>query len=706
MFKKSTKFLTLLLTVLLVLSSMSVLTVSAATSFSVTDGTTVVSTESNTATYTITNEKEAGWYKILVHSFGAATNQAKRTENGKSVQNYYEVTATIGDESWTDDGVVNTANTYLYPGSFYLEAGEEFTLTLTFNLSQGTDTKQTIKSIGFTKQEAMDISSTEATNIKATDYISADFRRMTGDGESTGFKPTGGTETDWVGKATYDAGDSVVYYVNVPEDTLYEVYTVTSGSNGTAGRFQLYVDGMNYTQSITGDSEAYITTATQTNYYHMYKKLLSNKVRLTAGAHIIKVAVASGSNAGYFGGIKLIPAEDKKVRILENTEFSFYHDMIPGQTAFGSTETSSTTSVSGITPSIGQVRAKSGAYGTYGMYVEDAGYYDISMTGGTRNATLGIYLDGEKLSNTKNYSVSGTLNYKTPYTVKVVELLYLTEGYHTLKFSITGAKNGEFMLYKWNAVRTATTTTLINPTATTEIPGNAKYKSVIASANAGMQNEEKTSPTTSGVYAGKESYGFVVTRSGNAFKYLVISEDTQKYTLSSVVSGTNTGAKIKITDESGTVLYNGTAGNNVNKSTDYYNTVRNKLGEITLKQGMSELTVECSGGAVFLHGLELTPADPHFTFTNGTTAVSDVVEGTMVLTVNLNGNDKDLVIFAIYEESGEFTVLKTAQTATIDGDIATATITGLELEDGKNYYAKAYVWDDVSYSGFVKTLGK
>ena len=76
----------------------------------------------------------------------------------------------------------------------------------------------------------------------------------------------------------------------------------------------------------------------------------------------------------------------------------------------------------------------------------------------------------------------------------------------------------------------------------------------------------------------------------------------------------------------------------------------------------------------------------------------------MVLNVDLNGNNKNLVIFAIYSENGEYAVMEYSQTATIEDGIATATINSITLDNSKNYYAKAFVWDTTSYYGFVETL--
>jgi len=98
---------------------------------------------------------------------------------------------------------------------------------------------------------------------------------------------------------------------------------------------------------------------------------------------------------------------------------------------------------------------------------------------------------------------------------------------------------------------------------------------------------------------------------------------------------------------------------------------------------------------------------PIITFTDGSDVEqADVVEGTMKLNVDLNGNAKDLVIFAIYSDDGEFAVLEYSQTATIENGIATATINTIELDDSKNYYAKAFVWDTTTYYGFTQTIGE
>ena len=101
-------------------------------------------------------------------------------------------------------------------------------------------------------------------------------------------------------------------------------------------------------------------------------------------------------------------------------------------------------------------------------------------------------------------------------------------------------------------------------------------------------------------------------------------------------------------------------------------------------------------------------SDPEITFKDGSGAeVNKVVEGTMELTVDLNGADYDLVLFAIYSTGTHpYVEMKYVETATLSDGVYKATITNIEIESDKDYYAKAFVWNTSDYLGICETISE
>ena len=116
-------------------------------------------------------------------------------------------------------------------------------------------------------------------------------------------------------------------------------------------------------------------------------------------------------------------------------------------------------------------------------------------------------------------------------------------------------------------------------------------------------------------------------------------------------------------------------------------------------------SVKTVNGKITVKGEPVT--GPVVTFTNGSGAtVDDVVAGTMNMSVAMNGDTSDLVMFAIYTMEGDYAVLKYQTNATIANGTATAQLQNIVVENGKNYYAKAFIWDAETFYGSVVTLGK
>ncbi len=533
MIKKSRKILTLLLASLLIMSSMCALTVSAATSFSVPSNGTVVTNDSNTASYTFTNTNETGWYELSV----TATPGSGNTSTSK----HFNLTATIGDASWMASWTINASKAYPTPGSYYLEKDTEYTLNLSFDLSQVTTAQYTVSAITFTKVEDIDVSAQNETLIPATKHLNF-----------SGYRRNNNTEAMWetYQSGTYSgtslrwaaalAGAYGIWRVNIPVDTYYDVYAIESSRSSPLGKFTLYVDDEPATDAVDGSAIGLSTTFSHTKM---------GTVRLSPGAHNLKVTI---SNFVYFAGIKLVP-----------------------QYSLSATDTT----------------------------IIDA----LSYTS----------LDGKLGTNYNGINASGILSGKD---------------------DIIGLKNDGAKVY-----------------------------------------------------------------------YEVSSPETQKYSIS-FVAGRPQTQTFKITNTA-TGEYIQTAFPD-NISTGSYNAAEHTMGELTLPQGISNISIEATTATqIFIFEIRLTPVvqqDPIFTFTDGNDdAVDDVVADTMKLNVDLNGNDdKDLVIFAIYRDNGEYAVLEYSEKARIENGIATATINIDSLADNVNYYAKAFVWDDVSYYGFVQTLDK
>lgn len=841
MVSKSRKILTLLLTVLLIMSSMSALTVSAeATTISVDAGDKEVTSESNTATYTFTNEKETGWYKLSVKSEGASTNDV----SGKLI---FKVTATIGDASWTAGYVINTGKHYPEPGAFYLENGVEYTLDLSYDFSQAAATKETITGITFTKQEGTELSSEEDSVISHKASMMSSYRL---NNREDALRSNSGTYNS--ASRTSDilpAGSGkAIFRVNAPATGMYDIYAIEGGRNANA-KFNLYVDDTKVTSSASGGAAAVPTSAKGLT---AFKDTKLGRAVIVAGSHNIKVEV-TGSDLIYFSGLKLVPVnnEVKTVGATGATEVGFFGDMLMGVSDINYSAASYTTyPEEGLSFTSGGYVSSGGAihYAAYPINVTEAGVYDISFIGGKYTVNVGIEVDGvahsftnyrtttPQMTNGTKALPTGASNHTAAFKDYVCSI-YLSEGIHQIKYNFS--TSGYF--YAWTIEADAPAATL-SATEATVFPMMSYWKHATADgAIIPSSDRVATSSTLSGVWAGKESDGYVAFRTGYKLYYDVVSAQEQTYSLSTIVSGVNSAA-MKITDyETGEVLYSGTAGG---KTPAYYNTEEDAAGEITLKQGRTTLEITSTGGAVFFHALKFTPViknivsagsaeimqgdgeetvsipvnfegkidnlaaltveiaydealsftgyaagnvvtgmtvpalgskpvrlvwvdttgeglevtagtlatlqfsvpkatakdynftvtvkraagsdevdfagtlltangkvtvkstAPIVTFTNGTTAVSDVTEGTMTLSVDLNGNDKNLVIFAIYSDNGECELLEYSKKATIENGIATAVINDIEIDSSANYYAKALVWDDVSYSGFVNTLGK
>jgi len=833
MIKKSRKILTLLLTVLLIMSSMSALTVSADdTSYVITDGTTVINSSNTTKSYTFTHSLETGYYTLKVGTTVPTVDNKMLT-----------IKATIGSDSWSGDHRFTSTSRTITTGTFYLTQGASYTVDLTCTLGPSQDV--TITELTFSKfTNIIELSTTAETKVSVLDYFNRKFRTGNTDRESSNYSwNTASDDTTVKSKAVLTANCFVINRVSVPQDTWYDVYSLAGTTSSYNPKLTLSVDGTDVVSSVA----ATVTGAlTKNAYTHL------GAIKLAAGTHDLKLLT---SGTMYLAGMKLVPCslnDEIVVSSSHSPEFSFYNDKLSGSFTDGDASYGPPSIAEGqnftLDGTDGYVSAASGDYATYLVNVTEAGMYDINFIGGQRQVTLNVLIDGvqpvKSLSSTylKGYGTTASVN--SNVVKATAATAYLTEGVHEIKFEFTNSTANWF--YKWMVEPTAAVTDL-STTAANEILAKStpyyNYTDASSEINA-------TSPTLSGVYAGNEANGYVITRSSKTYYYVVNSPVAQEYALSTITCYTNGNANVTITDvDTDEELYSGKIAD---PSESNYSSVKTDLGKISLKAGRTILKVQPRNNAQFLHAFILSPvvenkiiadidaeidqgtgyqevtvpikfegnltlgaiqvnvaydegveyvssaagscyeggtstiskagtespvkvswidmdaigvdfttgtyatltfnvpksvakdynftvsvikceeltgveeftniADtietvngkvtvkstaPIITFTDGSDVEqADVVEGTMKLNVDLNGNAKDLVIFAIYSDDGEFAVLEYSQTATIENGIATATINTIELDDSKNYYAKAFVWDTTTYYGFTQTIGE
>ncbi len=815
MIKKSRKILTLLLASLLIMSSMCALTVSAdgATSYEITDGTTVINSSNKTKSYTFTHSLETGYYTLKVGATVPSTDDGMLT-----------VKATIGSDSWSGDHRFTTTSRTITTGTFYLTQGESYTVELAGTF--GTSKDVTITKLTFSKfTNIVQLSTTEENEVSVLDYFNRKFRTGNADRESSSYSWAGEDATKGP-KAVLSANCFVINRVSVPSDTWYDVYSVAGTTTSYKPKLTLSVDDT----AVISEVAAAITGALGTNAYtHL------GKLKLTAGTHDLKLLT---SNTMYLRGMRLVPCSlntDIAVSSSNSPEFSFYNDKVAsiassftdGGASYGPPSIAEGQDFT-LDGTDGYVSAASGDYATYLVNVTEAGMYDINFVGGQRPVALNVLIDGvqpvKSLSSTF-LKGSGTGAVNSNVVKATAATVYLTQGFHEIKFEFTNSTAN--WLYKWSVEPTTAVTNLSTTGTTTISTDSTKYYDY--------------TDDSSEIYS-----GYVVARASKTFYYVVNAPAAGQYTLTTNQAGPNGGIKMTVTDvNTDTVLYTGSMGNHTENYSTY--TIED-VGTISLNAGVTVLKLTFSGARYFAD-FRLTPyvenkiiadidteiaqgtgtetvtvpikfegnltlgaiqvnvaydegveyvssaagscyeggtssiskagenpvkvswldmdavgvqfttgtyatltfnvpksvakdynftvsvikceqltgeeefteigstiktvngkvsvisTDPIITLTDADgETVNSVVEGTMNVSVDLNGNDYDFVMFAIYTNDGEYAVLEYCGEAAVSGETATGSIENITFETGKTYYAKVFVWDEATCYGFSQTF--
>ena len=690
MIKKSRKILTLLLAVLLIMSSMSALSVSAATTFSVDGEDKVVSNAENgtlTQTYTISNVPETGWYELVVTNVGADTNT--------DTQKYYKISAAItGNDACTTVGEINAEETSPIIGKFNLTEGQTPTVTLTYDFSNeaSASTSETIKLLSFSKVDpVINLSPVSETKIHAlNDYFKRSFQKSL-NGEEPNAEITSGDETGWTGRVRLGKNNYGIYKVNVLYTTTYDVYVLFGNKNST--EWGLYVDNMDtrlkyFAPGTTGD-------AAKGKYYN-----LNYSLKLTAGTHDIKFQ-SLGSSTSYFYGFKLVPQVTTKTTLSTSATTE-----IIAKSTFART-VASNSHVVDTSPTISGVYAGNEAKGFVQTVVGNEFLYCVespvaqkysldvilSLPGRTQNYKITNAETGAELCNGSVTTPSGE-GIKNYYTSRQrVGEISLPQGTTLLKIEATSGSTLQMHALELTPYIENKIIADIN----TEINQGEGYETVTIpvkfDGKATLTGLQFEIGYDDGVQFVSAAVGSALTAVGGSTTLPSANDTANPLNAIWIPADINTGAEIT-TGTLATFIFN------VPKSTakDYNFTV-SLTGITDASYADITGTFKTANGKVTVKSTA-----PIITFTNGSEAVEDVAAGTMVLNVDLNGNNKNLVIFAIYSENGEYAVMEYSQTATIEDGIATATINSITLDNSKNYYAKAFVWDTTSYYGFVETL--
>lgn len=661
------------------------------------DGKDAVVVNGDTLTYEIPAVPESGMYMVSV-----------TTKTVQDTSIYYTITGTVDETSWS--GNFRCVTEYsIKVGSFYLEEGANTDIDLSIAMTAD-DKEMTLASIKVARKEDIFVSSSEETVIPALDYTNRVFRTGYSDDEVVGWSAnTTGDETGWnKGKATVSSSSHYgIYNINA-QAGLYDVYVLKSGTSSNA--MALEVDGKVVTANHKGATSAVTLSQTGGYFKTVYTKLAT--VGLLEGHHELKVKNTTGSS--YFIGIKLVPTDAKEVSPVlgEKTEFSFGKDYLKGESVFHAIADNVKTLI-GATHTIEYYddvqfdRAGSkvaqftapGHCGTYAVDVKETGIYDLSFVAGKYTANYNIYVDDVLVKSGAKAQLNNAGKGQTTYSHALVAedyvtTLYLAEGFHKIKIEY-GASG---MHYVWFLERTAQS---INPDET-----NSIY--VTSSENYYAKFSGKTEVDTGNLssnispdeFDSYTQHGYATFRTGYYFDYFVTSPVAKDFILYSI-AGSKYLMNVKITDISNNkVLYEGKLNDATSNYTVYTKT---EMGRISLPEGLTTLRVSVTGGsAAWVSGFELVPAeDPILTMMDGEGNIIDgVCDGTMIFLVDLNGYEKDMIYFAIYEEVNDVKRLYKICKGNVAEGMADGAITDIEKAEGKTYSGKAFIWDGATINGF------
>lgn len=682
MIKKSRKILTLLLASLLIMSSMCALTVSAdAVSFTVASNREVITSTENTAEYTFTNENETGWYELKVTATAGADNGS--SANAKMLHLTATVDKASGDgsdaASWTASWAINTSNAGPTPGCYYLEEGEEYTLDLSY-VFEGLETAQyTISSITFTKQEAIEVSGDVATLIHANDHLNF-YGYRTNNYKEAMWESNSGYSGAYDGTtlqfAVTKAGAYGIWMVNIPAEAYYEVYAIEASRTTESPKMTLSVN-----DEVVADSVAAACGGLSSS------KLTATKlgtVKLSQGIQDLKLET---SKTMYLAGIKLVPVYETlnatATTAIDAADFV-------GGTVVTNDSGNATGVIEGSHTRIGIARNTEQVY--YSVKSETAQKYSISLVS-SRPYSQTFQFTNLRTNEVISKSLPQTTNDLITHEHTIGEMT-LPAGVSTLKLEVTV---GASKKYIWELRFTPVVENKVIADIDTEIAQ-------------GTGTETVTVPIK---FEGNLTLG--------AIQVNVAYDEGVEYVSSAAGScyegGTSSISKagenpVKVSwldmDAVGVQFTTGTYATltfNVPKSVakDYNFTVSViKCEQLTGEEEFTEIgsTIKTVNGKV-----SVISTDPIITLTDADgETVNSVVEGTMNVSVDLNGNDYDFVMFAIYTNDGEYAVLEYCGEATVSGETATGSIENITFETGKTYYAKVFVWDEATCYGFSQTF--
>ena len=709
MISKSRKILTLLLTVLLIMSSMSALSVSAdGTAFDANGNMAIANTTEyvtastgtadvsgtdaklcavgDTVTYTISNVPESGYYMVSVDAWSNVGDSG----------NFFTLTVS--------DGVNTHFNTATYSnyeslaktvqmGSLYLEADVNNDITIAFSVSKTAKTGSKDGLTAWIALRDLKIEKVKPIELSTTgDYLtSADWnvnreRRMnyTSDEASTDAAWTVDSEEDIESWMICEAGDYITYNVSLARATWFDIYGLGGSRINSNGKYTLEVNGTKLADKVSSVAIGNDGTSLQT-----IKSTMLGTFKLPAGTYDIKLSISTA--AIYYAGIKFVPYYS--LSATDTTIINSHsYDSVEGKLATNYSDVAATGVLEGKYDLIGLANGGGKVY--YDVSSPKEQKYSISFVASRP------YAQTFKITNTvTGESIQAAFPKSSTGTYSTVEEtlgeLTIPQGTSQLKIeAVSGTQIFIFQIKLTPVIQNkfyADINTTINKgegTETVEVPIKFEGKLTLGAVQVNVAYDEGVEYVSSKAGSCYDGGTSAISKAGqNPVKVSWLDMDAV-----GVEFTTGTYATLTF---------------NVPKSVakEYNFTVSViKCEQLTGVEEFTEIssTIETANGKI-----TVVSTDPIIKFTNGSDVETDeVVAGTMKLTVDLNNNAKDLVIFAIYTDDGDFAVMEYSQTATIKDGIATATIENITLDNSKTYYAKAFVWDTTTYYGFTETIGK
>lgn len=583
----------------------------------------------------------------------------------------FNITATIGEWSRT---LTRDAGGYEYRwiGGLELEESEAITLKLDVN-GDNPDAKIEIVQVCLKYMPGTEVSPTEDTIIPARDYVDGKWSQEWA-------YSTPEDMPEWPnGDVVATAGDKYgVYKVNVSTPGYYSLSSLT-GCQQTY--FNVYLDGEQVMTEKYAGLEPY-----NGNVNGVYTQL--GIMYLSEGTHYIKLEV--GPVVTYLFGFKLSPYT-KTIDREEKTTVQFYKDFVSG--TYKPENSAQNTPYYHSIAETGSVNNKEDGYLIiqsghalkYVVTAEEAGVYKVSMTiGGTGNSGFNITVNDETVSDLVWVPYEGDDVDKLVHAHEApLGNIYLNKGINEITFT---ANYASIYAYSWSLERVYTTLP--------ENGGTIGTVDALDRYNADEGDIFKTSEPP-----------LVAARAGYWFEYTIYVEEAGNYSLDT---------KALFSPATGT-LTNLTTGEEYYKEQcllkqelkddiqDYDHANNYRVGAIYLDEGVNTLRFDFTSGGTFFYNFTLLPLETplvelyNIDADENVSKVTEILDGTMQAKVHLPDKHDDqsvAVIFAIYED-GNLYALNFSNEAKAAGEARTLTIGNVAKEFGPVYTYKVFYWEDM-----------